>query len=65
MKKKTTKQWMVVDASGNIYAASNAYTRRDAIERHWSDTGRPWYVALQDGDRLARVEITVTRIQKS
>ena len=65
MKKKTTKQWMVVDVHGNTYAASNAFTRSDAKERHYSDTGYPWSMALAQGDRLARVEITVTGIRKS
>jgi len=64
MKKKTTKQWMVVDKDGDIYAASNANTRRDAMERHSSDMGYPWSTALAQGDRLARVEITIIKIQR-
>jgi len=65
MEKKTIKQWMVVDKDGDIYAASNANTRRDAMERHYSDMGYPWSTALAHGDRLARVKIKVTGIRKS
>ena len=56
-----TLQWMVVDRLGHPYAASNAYTQRDAKERHCSDLGKPWPAAHKEGDRIVRVSISVIK----
>jgi hypothetical protein len=58
---KTTKQWMVIDASGELYAASNAHTQTDAKERHYADIGEPWPTRHRHGDRLVRVTITIEK----
>jgi hypothetical protein len=58
---KSIKQIMVIDKDGKLYAASNATSAADAMERHYSDIGVPWREAFHRGDRLVNVKITITK----
>jgi DNA-binding XRE family transcriptional regulator len=62
-KRKSEKQWMVIHSSGNLYAASNAGTQKEAKKRHCLDTGNPWPVAHKNGDRLVKVAISIIKEQ--
>jgi len=59
--KKDRLQWMVVDRWGHLYTASNASTKKAAMERHVSDLGSEWWMHHRAGDRLVRVSISVIK----
>lgn len=49
--------WMIITADNEPYAASNAYTKKDAIQRHESDFGVSWASRFSEGDRAVRVHL--------
>lgn len=52
------QQWVVVDKRGNLYAASNADTKKMAVERHEHDLGEFWSTRKSKGDKAIKVIIT-------
>lgn len=60
----TVKAWMVIHSSGELYSASNGRTKKEARMHHSGSLGQSWAKSLIDGDRIARVEITILKKHK-
>lgn len=51
--------WTIYNKNGGIYYNTFGRTRKETIQQHTKEKGRPWKKCRSNGDRIARAEIRI------